>query len=201
MPEPRVYVAFKRGSWHNLSETAVEAITWSPLVHSEVRIDSASYAAYEDLYPCFQKTQAGGGHPKWVIIPIGISNVGMAQAFLNEIVNARLPYRFPWECVVPQSILKKVETDLDCCRPHTWGSVFCSQAALLFLRRCALANILQIPNPHMLFQVDSNGTSPARLYNLLRAMQNPPQQRMTKRKIFRIHSKPTQTGTGVLPAI
>ena len=161
------YVAFKKGSYHDVAESAIEVLTWSPFVHCEVRLYPHAYAAYEDLYPCFRKSQVCDIHPSWDMIPIPISNTQKAQQFLHDIIAARLPYRFPWEVMVPQCVLKEVETDLDCTKPYRWGSVFCSQATLLFLRRCAVEHILMTPNQHLLFELDSNGVSPAKLHRLL----------------------------------
>ena len=148
-PQPGwVYVAFKKGSYHDVAESAIEVLTWSTCVHCEVRIYPHAYAAYEDLYPCFRKSQACDIHPSWDMIPIPVSDTQKAQKFLHDIITARLPYRLPWEVIVPQFILKNVETDLDCRKPSKWGSVFCSQASLLFLRRCAVEHILMTPNQH-----------------------------------------------------
>lgn len=187
MQNMQFWVAFKKASLHSLSETAVEVITLSPLVHSEIRIGPHSYAAYEHLTPCFIQTQACTDRTKWLMIPIEITDKELGKRYLHDIVRAKLKYRFPWECVVPQEILKRVETDLDCRDPRKWESVFCSQATLLFLRRCALSNILKIPRLHMLFSYDSNGVSPAMLYQILRKMQQTQTPPKSCRKRFKLY--------------
>ena len=149
--------------------------TFSTFVHTEVIIknpEKTAYAAYGDKKPCFEAAL----HPvrskyDWVFVPIPIKepgvNVERAQEFLKDILKARLPYRFPWLVMAPQWVLHDVEIDLDCEKLDTWGSVFCSQATLLFLCRCAINNLLDIKDTSPLFQYDSNGASPAYIQSLL----------------------------------
>ena len=194
MHKLQFWVAFKKASPRCLSETAVEMITLSPFVHSEIRVGPHAYSAYQDLNPCFMKSKACTDQAQWRMIPIEITDEALAQKFLQDIVKAKPSYRFPWECVVPQGILKRVETDLNCCDPTTWGKVFCSQATLLFLRRCALANILKIPKIDLLFSVDSNGGSPAKLYWILKTMLQTQPVKNSQRKRYKLYYVATGRG-------
>ena len=149
--------------------------TFSTIVHTEVVIKNpvqTAYAAFSDKKPCFQAVQSPvRSTSDWVYVPIPIRepevNVERAHGFLRDILKAKLPYRFPWLVMAPQWVLHDVEIDLDCEKPDTWGSVFCSQATLLFLRRCAINNLLDIKDTSPLFQYDSNGASPAYIQSLL----------------------------------
>lgn len=174
-----VLVALRKACLNLWFDVVVEMCTFSPIVHSEVWIceectsKETSYAAYDDEMPCFVETKKPRKNPfTWVFfrIPVPSEKVSIAQSFLDEIKNSNLTYRFPWKCECPQCLLRVLENDLDCNHPETWGSVFCSQATLLFLRRCACAGILQSDKSNLLFDFDSNGVSPAQLYKILTQM-------------------------------
>ena len=66
---------------------------------------------------------------------------------------------------MPKCILDSIDQDLDCCHPEKWDRLFCSQFALLFLRRCAVAGILDVPHDRqrLLWSVNSKGCLPSRL--------------------------------------
>ena len=167
----QVYIAIRRASHRYSFETVIELCTFSDLVHSEIRVGSNSYAAYSGCNPCFLQGNAQvHPHPNWIVFRIPISDVAKACRFIDDIKDAHLPYRTPWECLVPQACLHEVETDLDCTQPCTWGKIFCSQGSLLFLRRCAMECLLphiDVPRTHPLFTLDSDGVSPAQLYEIL----------------------------------
>lgn len=175
----QLFVALRKACLHLWFDAVVEMCTFSPIVHSEVWIcdesksQETSYAAYNDEKPCFAQTVHPIKNPyQWLFlkIPIAPDQIMVAQTFLNDIQNSKLTYRFPWKCECPQCLLHAFENDLDCNHPETWGSVFCSQATLLFLRRCASAGIWQGDKMHLLFDFDSNGVSPAQLYRILTQM-------------------------------
>ena len=172
-----VFVAMRKASLSIWSDAVIELATFSTIVHSEVWVleeaqqKQLAYAAFDDADPCFTQRVAPTDSCHWVLlrIPVSVENVPRAHSFLQDIRNANLQYRLPWECGCPQFLLHELENDLDCNRPDTWGSVFCSQATLLFLRRCACANLITVPTAP-LFEADSNGVSPAQLYRTLTRM-------------------------------
>ena len=172
-----VFVAMRKASLSMWGDAVIELATFSTIVHSEVWVleeaqqKQLAYAAFDDADPCFTQRVAPTDSCDWVLlrIPVSVENVPLAHSFLLDIRNAKLRYRIPWECGCPQFVLHALENDLDCNRPDTWGSVFCSQATLLFLRRCACANLITVPTAP-LFEADSNGVSPAQLYRILNKM-------------------------------
>ena len=167
-----VYLALRRACMKYPFDVLIEMCTFSDLVHSEIRLGpSCSYAAYRGSVPCFlEATPVPTPHPDWVVFVIPVTDFKTAESFVRDIRRAKLPYRFPWECVVPQCVLREVDTDLDCTKPTTWGSIFCSQSSLLFLRRCAKQGMLPGLDTGPLFADDSKGVSPARIYNILEQM-------------------------------
>jgi hypothetical protein len=50
------------------------------------------------------------------------------------------------ELAMPKWLLDGLDHDLDCCHPEQWDKLFCTQFALLFPRRCAIAGILKQSN-------------------------------------------------------
>ena len=168
-----VYLALRRACMKYPFDVLIEMCTFSDLVHSEIRLGpSCSYAAYRGSVPCFlEATPVPTPHPDWVVFVIPVTDFETAANFVHEIRDAKLPYRFPWDCGVPQCVLREVDTDLDCTKPTTWGSIFCSQSSLLFLRRCAKQGILPTTlDTAPLYKYDSNGVSPAHIYDILEQM-------------------------------
>ena len=168
-----VYLALRRACMKYPFDLLVETCTFSDLVHSEIRLGpSWSYAAYRGTTPCFRKARPDPiPHPDWIVFIIPVTDFPTVKIFIQDIRAAKLPYRFPWGCGVPQCVLREVDTDLDCTRPNTWGSIFCSQSSLLFLRRCAQQGILPPTlDTAPLFAYDSKGVSPARIYAILEQM-------------------------------
>lgn len=172
MEARKVYIALRKACMSYPFDAVVEFVTWSNLVHSEIRLGPvSSYAAYKGETPCFlEQIPKKHPHPEWEVFMIPVTDYDKASEFVQAIVNAKLPYRMPWDCLFSQCILKEFDTDLDCTRPETWGSIFCSQSSLLFLRRCAQEGILSVVNTRPLFECDSKGVSPVSLYRIMLEM-------------------------------
>jgi hypothetical protein len=95
-----------------------------------------------------------------------VKDLHTAVRFVEQAV--RTPAIYRWylpEFSMPKALLDRFDTDLDCQRPDTWDRLFCSQFALLFLRRCALAGVLQVDRGRLglLWGVNSRGCLPSRL--------------------------------------
>ena len=124
-----VFVAMRKASLSMWGDAVIELATFSTIVHSEVWVleeaqqKQLAYAAFDDADPCFTQRVAPTDSCDWVLlrIPVSVENVPLAHSFLQEIHNAKLRYRLPWECCCPQFVLHALENDLDCNRPDTWG--------------------------------------------------------------------------------
>ena len=149
-------VAFRKGEF--IQDLFVEAACESFIVHAEIRLHGVSYSAYGDCHPSVRPGRPISCRaPDWVVFDVTLPDDAAAQAFLQTACNSGLAYNFyPWRCVVADPLPRAWETpDVDCNAPATWGSVFCSQLAFLFLKHCLGAEV-----PAM----DSRGVSPIVLY-------------------------------------
>ena len=107
----------------------------------------------------------------WHVVEIPVTNVGLAVQFVEEAVRSNAHYSISLpEIMMPRMLLDELDPDLDCMRPNTWDRLFCSQFALLFLRRCALAGVLggggstlSMEKWRLLWGVSSKGCLPSRL--------------------------------------
>jgi hypothetical protein len=103
---------------------------------------------------------------EWHVIHVPITDCKQAIRFIKEAMASPAEYRFSIpEFAMPKCLLDTLDNDLDCCHPEKWNTLFCSQFALLFLRRCAIAGILDIPKTkqRLLWSVNSKGCLPSRL--------------------------------------
>lgn len=104
--------------------------------------------------------------PEWHVVEIPIIDHTVATQFVEEALNSHAVYSYSIpEFAMPKFILDTIDSDLDCRHPETWDKLFCSQFVLLFLRRCAVAGILNIPEAkqQLLWSVNSKGCLPSRL--------------------------------------
>ena len=102
----------------------------------------------------------------WHIVDLPITNHTQAGEFIKEALSSPAVYGYSIpEFAMPKCILDTIDHDLDCCHPERWDKLFCSQFALLFLRRCAAADILSVPKTkqRLLWSVNSKGCLPSRL--------------------------------------
>ena len=103
---------------------------------------------------------------EWHIVHIPMKDCKQAIRFVEEATASPAEYSISIpELAMPKCILDTIDHDLDCCHPEKWDKLFCSQFALLFLRRCAIAGILNIPKAkqRLLWSVNSKGCLPSRL--------------------------------------
>lgn len=160
----------------SLKEPGVALITafslFNPGVHTEIWFDQYRVTArdrYEDEdQKCVDMTTLHENMDTsgWHIVDLPITNHTQASQFIKEALSSPATYGYSVsEFAMPKCILDTIDTDLDCCHPEQWDKLFCSQFALLFLRRCAIAGILSVPRAkqRLLWSVNSKGCLPSRL--------------------------------------
>ena len=171
----RVRIAFKRGSWHNMSEAAIMMYELlARETHTEVWFDDVAFGACCNVHPsirawCVQGTDEDRAD-EWSYVALPVVDANRALAILEDMLASPAPYYISvGECAMPKCIVDAIERDVDCMHPENWNGVFCSQFALLFVRRCALEGILDVPRKRqaLLWSVSSRGCLPSRLRVIL----------------------------------
>jgi hypothetical protein len=185
-------IAFLRGDDRLFKDRLITAVTTGPFVHTEVLIgrdgeslrQARAYASFEGVSGftpsrSFHKqtgcsTLGTNKDDSWEVIkyPLPAGGYERACAAMLQILAADLPYnhRDLWQCFIP--VCLPFENDLDCERPETWkasGGTFCSQAALLILRRLSRLHVVSlscqiIPRVE---HTNSRGCSPNDLFRML----------------------------------
>ena len=140
----------------------------NPGVHTEVWFNEFRISTFERRTGCVSVIPLDESidESDWYLTDIPINDPLQAFRFIEEAMHSPATYNYcvP-EFALPKSLLNRIDPDLDCQRPHTWKNLFCSQFALLFLRRCAMAGILDLDAERcrLLWSVNSKGCLPARL--------------------------------------
>jgi len=172
-----VRVAFFRGSWLHASDAAIMLYErLSREVHAEVWFHDVSFSVYCNACPTMRvraldSSDADGS--EWDSIEIPVTDHRRALQILMEMKRSPAPYHINvMECALPKRFVDAIEEDEDCMHPEQWSGLFCSQFALLFVRRCALEGILGVSHSRcaILWSVNSKGCLPARLWRILAEM-------------------------------
>jgi hypothetical protein len=165
-----IRIATYDGSLRDPEVAIVTAFSlFNPGVHTEIWFDQYRVMAGEGDGPkCMHMMQAGSEihREMWHVVDIPITDHAQAFEFIREAMASPAVYGYSiTELAMPKCILDTIDTDLDCCHPETWDRLFCSQFALLFLRRCAVAGILSVTRAkqRLLWSVNSKGCLPSRL--------------------------------------
>ena len=167
-------IAFNRGKLGNINHDIIMSSTWGPWVHCEVIVGKdevgTAYGAFEHVGG-FLRSQNVHDPRDWSVFVTPVSSLMPLQAAVVRMVDLGIKYNTSdlWQCCI--KTLLPFETELDCHRPESWkNGVFCSQVALLMLRRMSDENVVSLPTPmtHMLHSVHSRGCSPNTLFNLVR---------------------------------
>ena len=176
---PTLGVAFRHALPGSTPDRVISTLTWGPYVHTELWLDRGdgskprTYASFRG-YSGFTPSVVEDPRPwKVVRFPLQPGGYERVYAVFLQLIALSLPYneRDLWQCCIQVAL--PFEADLDCERPETWGAlggVFCSQAALLVLRRLWRAGVVRLP-PEQAALVEtthSRGCSPNALYHLLR---------------------------------
>ena len=164
----------------------ISGVTRGPFVHTEILLgkgdtgDARAYTAFEGVSgftpSASEILHKNTGLPleKWTVIryPLETGGYEKAYALVLQILAMDLPYNKSdlWQCCI--RLCLPFEADLDCEHPDTWkarGGVFCSQVALLFLRRMNRMGL--VPNLETLAcqieSANSRGCSPNDLFRML----------------------------------
>jgi hypothetical protein len=145
----------------------------NPGVHSEVwihdyRVTARDHRFGEDKHKSMDiiPLDPDLDTSQWHVMKIPITDKKKAVDIIEEELASPAVYHYSIpELAMPKFILDSIDTDLDCCHPEKWDTLFCSQFVLLFLRRCAIAGILDVPKEkqRLLWSVNSKGCLPSRL--------------------------------------
>jgi hypothetical protein len=180
---PWLGVAFLRAHNSLPRDRVVSALTWGPYVHTEILLarqdgDIRSYAAFDGVSG-FTPSRYWGKHlgpqqqQQWTVIryPLQAGGYERVYALVLQLLALNLAYnsRDLWQCCVKVAL--PFESDLDCERPDTWrpGGVFCSQVALLLVRRLARMGVIRLPDRQArdVELTNSRGCSPNALFEML----------------------------------
>jgi hypothetical protein len=174
-------VAFLRAQSSIPRDRVISALTWGPYVHTEILLarrdgDIRSYAAFDGVSG-FTPSTSWGKHPprgqQWTVIryPLQPGGYEKVYALVLQLLALNLAYNSSdlWQCCVKVAL--PFESDLDCERPDTWrpGGVFCSQVALLLIRRLARTGVISLQDSQKtdVEQTNSRGCSPNALFNMM----------------------------------
>ena len=139
----------------------------NPGVHTEIWVDNYRVSTFH-MNQCVgveslnKHTDSAG----WHVVNVPITDHLQAIRFLKEATKSPAQYSISLsEIPMPKALLDSIDHDLDCCHPEQWDKLYCSQFALLFLRRCAIAGILDVPQSKqkLLWSISSKACLPGRL--------------------------------------
>ena len=190
---PCLAIAFQHGDARKAGDDLIMLGTWGAWVHTELILVHSpgrfeSFAALDTGRPTpgagFARSARRdfSSSPLWRVYVFPVLDLAACQGVLVHTLSCGLAYNSKdlWECCV-EFVLPMVQNDLDCERPESWSrGVFCSQVALLLLRRMQRVNAIAAP-PSMraaIERVHSRGCSPNYLQSLL-AMHQAPLDRAT----------------------
>ena len=168
---PCMELAFRHAMPEFRRDRIVSFLTQGPFVHTEIvlRDRAGSARAYSNLgAPRANPTQ-------WTTLMFSLApdkGYERAYAVILQILATGLPYntRDLWQCCFQAAL--PFEQDLDCMHPAAWSKhgVFCSQVALLFMRRLTRERVITRLHPVVaarLEAVNSRGCSPNQLFRIL----------------------------------
>jgi hypothetical protein len=167
-------IAFRRGDEMEIYDDIVMGATWGGWVHCEVVRGKGGtgspYAAFQGLGG-FLPSQSRHAPPEWALFALPVHDPAAVHSSILALLALDLPYNSAdlWQCCV--TAMLPWEAELDCERPETWkeSGVFCSQVALLLLRRLARQGAISLPadTGPLVEATHSRGCSPNALFGLL----------------------------------
>jgi hypothetical protein len=164
----KIRIATYDGSLMNPYVAMVRAFSLgNPGIHTELWVDTYRVSTFH-LNKCvdIKYLDEHINSSDWHLVDVPITDHVQAVQFLKDAMQSPADYSISLtEISMPKMLLDSIDHDLDCCHPEQWDKLFCSQFALLFLRRCAIAGILDIPKSKqkLLWSVNSKGCLPGRL--------------------------------------
>ena len=168
-------IAFRTGSLRQLADDAIMGFTMGEYVHCEVVLgEGENGKAYGAFQGCggFMSSENVHAPPEWAMFALPLKDPQLAKGIVLHMLSLHLPYNYAdlWQCCI--TAMLPWEAELDCDRPESWHSrgVFCSQVALLLLRRLARAGAVECPSDtrHLIEAFHSRGCSPNALFGLLK---------------------------------
>ena len=183
-----IRVAIQRGRWSSPDQAPLMLFELDSHVHAEVWVDDMGFSSGYNgaARSVFQAPRPGPSEPapeRWDVFPLPLASEAAGVDVMLDMWRSEAPYRFNVrDFVLPRAVVDRLDPDVDCTRPREWGSLFCSQFALLYLRRCALAGLLRDPD-RLLWALNSRACAPshlARLMPRLLAAQAPPGPRASR---------------------
>ncbi len=174
----RVRIAFHNGSWRSMSDAAIMIYElMARETHTEVWFDDVAFGACCNVCPSIRAwcvpSDVEYKAEEWSCVELPIADAKRALAILEDMLASPARYYISvCECAMPKCVVDAIERDADCMHPEDWRGVFCSQFALLFVRRCALEGILNVPQARqpLLWSVSSKACLPSRLRVILDRM-------------------------------
>lgn len=169
-----VGIAFKQGDVHNAMDDGIMLGTLGQYVHCELILakdgTARTYASYEGVGG-FVRSNTEYTPDHWDISMFKLKDHSSALGICMQILDYKLPYNADgrWQCVIKAAL--PFEMDLDCQRPQTWNNgVFCSQVALLVLRRLHREKLVDFPEQlaTAVEAFNSKGCSPNTLASILK---------------------------------
>jgi hypothetical protein len=150
-----IFLAFRQGCMSNYEDYLIMQATRGDMVHVEIvwksdskeTFPSVACGAWEGDSPAFKardpKTFMIPSQYIFLQVPIRPDKEYLALEYLNTLIESKLEYHFGWECVVPEKWMRIFEQDLSVSDPpNKWKKVFCSQVALLFLKKLQSLQVL-----------------------------------------------------------
>lgn len=189
---PWVGIAFRHAMPELRRDQVISFLTRGPFVHTEVMLMDGhgsvrAYSAFDGISgftpsrPYHKVGPPTAAPTQWTTLAYPLAPDGgyeRAYAIILQVLALALPYntRDLWQCCFQAAL--PFEQDLDCAHPRTWAQrgVFCSQVALLLLRRLAREGLIAFPHIATAARVEatnSRGCSPNQLFRLLAAPGTP----------------------------
>lgn len=167
-----IRVALMRGRWSSPEQAPLMLLEMDSHVHAEVWVDDMGFSSGYNgkARSVYQTPRPGPGSPApegWDVFPLPLTSEAQGVDLMRDMWRSQAPYRYSVrDFVLPRALVDRLDPDVDCAHPEGWGTLFCSQFALLYLRRCALAGLLRDPD-RLLWGLNSRSCAPSHLARLM----------------------------------
>ena len=103
----------------------------------------------------------------WDVFPLPLADEARGIDILREMRRTPAVYDLNVrDFLLPQMAVNAWDPDVDSMRPGEWKTLFCSQFALLYLRRCVHEGLLRDPK-RVLWSLNSRSCAPSHLARLM----------------------------------
>jgi hypothetical protein len=173
-PLPLIRVALCRGQWTNPITAPLMLFEMDSHVHAEVWVDDMGFSAvYNQRSPCVLNTarpppaEDCEAAEHWDVFPLPLADEARGVDIMREMRRTPAVYDLSVrDFVLPQAAVNAWDPDVDSARPREWATLFCSQFALLYLRRCVREGLLRDPG-RVLWSLNSRSCTPGNLAGLM----------------------------------